>query len=1339
MLNDSTRDRVGFEEGNAPTPARIAVSDDQREIWLASQLSSDAAATYHESYVVQIEGVLDQALLASAIQEVVNRHDALRITFASDGSTQVIASRREQVLDVEELDARASEEDVEGRIRERILEPFDFETGPLFRSILFTQGPERFLLLLVVHHIIADGWSLAVLLDEVSTVYTEAQAGVTSSLKPALQYRDYVSWLTHDETKAQETAARDYWLEAFRNPLSVVELPSDHPRPAVKTFAAGHRRESLGEEFYAKVKRASQEYECTVFQLMLAGMMALLFRLTGQSDVVVGIPHAGQLSSGLGDLEGTDSLVGHCASLLPICARPRGEQTFGDLVREVKERLLEARNHQQFTYSKVSEQLKMSRDSSRVPLVSVSLNLVRVHHAKLGDLATQVTVPPKAFNFFDVTIDLLQGDRDLSLDAKYNSDLYEHSSVVRWLSQWRRVLEQALESSDQPLSQLTLLTERERGLMLEEWNATEREYLRDGVLHSLFERTADRDPSGTALVFGERSLTYLELEQRANRIAHQLREMGARPGRLVGVCLERSPDMVATLLAVLKSGAAYVPLDPAYPPDRIAYVLDNADATILVTQATVVSSLEKIPCQVLSLDDDAESIEGQPVSRPDPLAGPEELAYVIYTSGSTGRPKGVQIEHRAAVNFVQAMAERPGLGRDDVLLAVTTVSFDIAVLELFLPMYAGATVVLASRVTAHDPEALQHALRQHGVTVMQATPATWSMLIETGWTGSPGLRVLCGGEALSADLAEQLLPRCAELWNMYGPTETTVWSSCCKIEEPANIHIGTPIANTQLYILDDALQPRPIGAAGELMIGGDGVARGYLGQPTLTAQKFIASPFREGQPIYRTGDLAKFRDDGSIECLGRVDFQVKIRGLRVELGEIESVLTAQAGIEQAVAVAREDRPGDKRLVAYVRTAEGAPFGETELRQAVKATLPDYMVPTRVVALDAFPLTPNGKVDRQALPKPQNAAPQKNGEDERPRGEIEVGLERLLKTILQLPSVGRHDNFFDAGGHSLLAVKYFNEIHRAYGIRLPLSTLLRAGSIAELAAEIGNRRQSNHGPRSLVEIQSEGTKPTFFCVHGAGGNVLFYRDLSRTLGAEFPFYGLQSRGSDGSSEPLSSIEEMAKTYVKEVKTVQASGPYHLGGYCLGGLIAYEMARQLEDSDDEVALLALLDSYNLSRMEPVGTPRNLTEKAYFHLRNLLHAPYSTWRSYMAQKIRTARDGELSLIANSIFRRRRATEDSLQGRIHRLNVAAAMRYQPRPYRGVVTNLKPTRNYSAFPDPDMGWSGLALEGVTNINLDLNPHAMLAEPFVAQTAAALSRLLSTPERRLRVVDRRSA
>ena len=778
----------------------MPVTDDQREIWLASQLDFEASASYHLSDVIHADAVLDQAILESALQELVSRHDALRLTIDSDGITQVIDRRSREVLQVVAVEPDLGDKDLEGLLVERIVEPFDFEHGPLFRSILFKKGDRSSTLLLVAHHIVIDGWSFGVLLHELSRLYSEKHEGVASSLGPAMQYRDYVCWQSHDESRAKEASDKDYWLEVFRSPPTYLELPSDRPRPAVKTFRAG--REFVGPMFCGRLREASRHLNCTLFELMLSSLVTLLFRITGQSDVIVGVPHAGQVLSDLGDFDGAESLVGHCASLLPIRVRPRATQSFADLLLEVKQRLRESKDHQHCTFSKIAEHLKIERDPSRAPLVSVSLNLLHTNSIRFGDLDVHRAVLPRTSNFFDLTIDLVQSDRELCLDTKFNCDLYEGRSVERWLSHWKGVLEQAIESPSTPLSQLDLLSKEERHLIVERWNATARDYPQDDVLHGLFERSVGRGPERQALVVGDESLTFLELERRANRIAHRLRDTGVCSGQLVGVCLERTTDLVAALLGVLKSGAAYVPLDPTYPADRLAYVLQDAAAAVLVTDDRVASSLGRIPCRVLSLDGDAQQIEGGPPTRLEPLATGQDLAYVIYTSGSTGRPKGVQIEHAAVVNFVQAMADRPGLGSGDTLLAVTTASFDIAVLELFLPLYVGARIVLASTETTRDPDRLQHALSHYSVTAMQATPATWRMLVESGWKGTPGLKALCGGEAMTHDLAEGLLPRCAELWNMYGPTETTVWSTCHRVEDAACLHIGKPIANTQVYILD---------------------------------------------------------------------------------------------------------------------------------------------------------------------------------------------------------------------------------------------------------------------------------------------------------------------------------------------------------------------------------------------------------------------------------------------------------------------------------------------------------------------------------------------------------
>ena len=554
---------------------------------------------------------------------------------------------------------------------------------------------------------------------------------------------------------------------------------------------------------------------------------------------------------------------------------------------------------------------------------------------------------------------------------------------------------------------------------------------------------------------------------------------------------------------------------------------------------------------------------------------PDALAYVMYTSGSTGRPKGVQVYHRGVVNFLSTMAREPGFAPEDVLLSVTTLSFDISVLELFLPLMVGGRVVVASREDAVEGKQLMALLDRHRVTVMQATPATWRLLLAFGWDGTQGLKVLCGGEALSKDLADALLDRCDSLWNMYGPTETTVWSTTVRVESADQITIGRPIGNTTTHILDRALQPVPIGVPGELHIGGVGLAAGYRHQPALTADKFIADPFSEdaGARLYRTGDLARFRVTGEIEFLGRLDHQVKIRGFRIELGEIETVLGHHPQVHQVAVVVREDRPGDKRSVAYYVSASENDIAEAELRQRVKDALPDYMMPL-FLRLDAFPLTPNGKIDRRELPAPNQALPVvEQGAFLAPRDALERQLTNLWEMVLGRTPIGVTDNFFDIGGHSLLAAQLFARIDRELGANLPLATLFHAPTVRQLADLL---RQKDWKPSwaSLVPIQPAGSRKPLFCVHGAGGNVLLYRDLARHLGPDQPIYGLQSRGIDGGESYLTRFEDMAAHYINEIKTVQPEGPYNLAGYCLGGTLALEMAQQLEAKGEEVALPRVL---------------------------------------------------------------------------------------------------------------------------------------------------------------------
>ena len=808
--------------------------------------------------------------------------------------------------------------------------------------------------------------------------------------------------------------------------------------------------------------------------------------------------------------------------------------------------------------------------------------------------------------------------------------------------------------------------------------------------------------------FGK-ELSYGELERRANKLAHHLRTLGVAPEVLVGIAVSRSASMLVGLLGIMKAGGAYVPIDPSYPAERVAYMLQNAEAPVLVTEEALLDRLPSHDAHVVCIDRDWPAIEREPDTPPENRIEPENLAYVIYTSGSTGNPKGVEIPHRALVNFLWTMRERPGLENDDVLLAVTTLSFDIAGLELYLPLVVGARVVIAPETATANPAELARMIEAFGVTVMQATPTTWRMIVDAGWPGKPGLKALCGGEALPLALADALVDRQLQLWNMYGPTETTIWSTTTRITTRGKpITIGKPIANTTLHVLDDALQPVPIGAEGELHIGGHGVARGYRGRQDLTAERFLPDPFdtAPNARIYKTGDLVRYRADGEVEYIGRLDHQVKVRGFRIELGEIETVLSRHEAVRAAVAMAREDTPGDPRVVAYV-IPNGKAANSADLREHVARSLPPYMVPSAIVTLESFPLTPNGKIDRKALPEPTR---ERDAELAyvAPRTGLEQRLVKIWEHVLDITPIGVTDDFFELGVTSIVAAQLFARIEHELGHDLPLGAVFQAPTIERLAQllELG---EADRKWTSLVPMQPQGSKPPIFCVHGGAGTILHLQPLAKHLGTSQPFYGLQAQGLYGGAPPLLTVEEMARHYLSEMRSVQQQGPYYLAGYCFGTIVAFEIAQLLRREGEDVALLAMFNGPSPAWIKKWGwfanQPSHRTARA-------AAAPPPLSRS--AKVLRTLRSKErLShWLHYGVWKTKRSVQERFEGprarlslalgrplpewlREHyflRINFVAERAYDPQPYPGEILMFSGKGMYE---DLELGWGGLAERGI--------------------------------------------
>jgi len=1159
----------------------------QKELWVTALLEDDASRALNNPLVIRMRGCsLNIELLQKGLQTLVDRHDSLRTSFDDKEPTQRILSSLKfeaPVVDLESFSENDRETWLANELADEKKHVFDLAQAPLMRARILNLGGSEHLLLLNFHHLVTDGWSIGVVLDELKQLYNSWASAEPGDLDPAMQFAEYLPRRDSSSFRRLEHEARSYWMTQFKELPSPVELPSDHPRPAAKTFCAARETEWLGAELYQALRKTSTLQRTTQFAFLLASFKVLVHRLTLQQDIVIGVPAAGQIAPGLEGCAGGRQLAGHCVNFLPIRSQCRGAESFAEYLQVIRELALDAYEHQSFAYGSLVEALRIPRDRSRFPIVSLVFNLDQaISGFELSGMEVEVEALPREFVVFDLEMNLVDSGKDIRIECTYNRDLYDSATVRRWLGHWKTLLRSITDDPRQEIDRIAMLDERQRRQILLDWNDTQALYPNDRLVHELFEFQVKRRPEKVAIECGSKQLTYRALNEKANQIARRLRNLPVGPGDLVGVCVERSVEMVAAVLGVLKAGAAYVPLDPAYPRDRLEFILDDAAIKAVVWQARASQVLPKSKVVRVCLDFESEQLSRLSTANLKNLGSSEDLAYVIYTSGSTGKPKGVQVPHRAVTNFLSSMRTRPGIADTDTLLAVTTLSFDIAALELFLPLTAGAKVVVASRVAASDGRQLAKLLERSKVTMMQATPATWRLLLEAGWESPRGFNVLCGGEELPSDLAHQLLQQEARVWNLYGPTETTIWSTVGEVKRDDDaITIGRPIANTQIHILDAHLEPVPVGVVGELFIGGDGLSRGYLGRPELTRECFVADPFSpsSGKQLYRSGDLARYRADGRIEHLGRIDRQVKIRGFRIELGEIEATLLECGSVRQVVVMAREGEPSEKRLVAYF-TAGKRRLSINELKRFLKARLPRHMVPAMFVQLDTLPLNANGKIDYKALPAPEPLELAVDHDYRPPRNRLELQLTKIWEALLKVERVGVKDNFFDVGGHSLLAVRLLAQVNQATRRNLPLVSVFQAPTVEQMAKLVHEEGWTPPG-QSLVVVQPNGSRPPFFCVHGYAG----YSGLASHLGPDQPLYGL-IQGLDG-KKFYTRVEDLASHYLKDVRAVCPKGPYFLGGHSFGGLVAFEMARQLQRQGERVGLLVLMDSTPPRQADRVGS--------------------------------------------------------------------------------------------------------------------------------------------------------
>ncbi len=1332
--------------GGARREEALPLSFAQERLWLLDQMQPESAL-YNIPLALEIDGRLAVPALAGSLREIVSRHEALRTVFAAHEPLQRVRPATPvelPVIDLAGLPGAARDAVASALAGEEAVRPFDLQRGPLLRATLLALGSESHILLATMHHIASDGWSLDILVREMTSCYRALVLGEQPAL-PALpiQYPDFAQWQReHLSGESLERQAR-YWHERLRG-APELKLPLDRSRPAVPGNRGGVQSIELRREVNGLLRTLQREEGATAFMVLLAGFLSLLSRHGGRSDLSVGTPASGR------DRVELEGLIGFFVNTLVLRVSLAGDPTFREILGGVRETVLEAHAHQDLPFEKLQE-LAPDRGSGRAPLFQVMFDLQnRSREAlRLPGLAIRPLEVASTTAKFDLTLFMAEREGGLRGDLEYRSELFDGTTARRLLVHFERLLEAAVSAPHLCLSELPILSAAERLQLLREWNDTAA--LRPTVcVHELFEVQAAEAPDAVALVAGrngEEILTYGGLERRANRLAGRLRGLGVAPEVVVALHLARGLEMVTAVLAVLKAGGAYLPLDRTHPMERSRSLLAESRAAVLLGR-DLPATLATLPeLAVLDLADGGLPVDTPAAVRPASGARTGNLAYILYTSGSTGRPKGIMVSHGGVVSYLRWCLAAYEVAAGEGAPVHSPLGFDLTITSLFAPLVAGRPVVLLEEAAGIEP--LAEALaRSPGFSLVKLTPAHLEMLSRSLPAADvPGCarRLVVGGEALlwSGDL---------DLWrrqgtrvvNEYGPTETVVGCATYELPDPGvpgrpggvsgGVPIGRPIANARLHVLDEDLRLVPLGVAGELYVGGAGLARGYLGQPDRTAERFVPDPFSEvceaGGRLYRSGDRVRYLADGSLEFLGRTDHQVKLRGFRIEPAEIEAALVAAPGVREAVVILQGEGTECRRLVAYVAGEPEAALRTEDLRGVLQQRLPAYMVPAAFVILSSLPLTANGKVDRAALPMPDGGRRPASGVLLAPRDPLELALARVWEELLGLSPVGVRDDFFRLGGHSLLAVRLLAQIERLFARRLPLAQLMQNPTVEGLAARL---RQGGPLPEPVLVTLQEGSGRPLFLVHPVGGGVLCYADLVRRLGPGRPVYGLQRPEEEAGLDDT--LEAMAARYLAEIRSVQPHGPYRLGGWSMGGLVAFEMACQLTLLGEAVELLALLDPTpptsppagavgpdSRGRLladfaEDLGIPSR--EIAARLAETEFSARIEDEERLWPQLLAAAR--ELGLAAPDLgpewLRRRFA--------LFRANVAALEAYRPSPYAGSVLLLaaEPER----VGDPAEPW--LKLAGTIEVRRLAGSHyEIVREPQVGALAEQLDALISACE-----------
>ncbi len=1324
-------DRGGENRLNANNPivasstvGDLPLSSGQRRLWLLAQLE-DNSNVNNRCNVYRIRGPLDRNALERALGEIVARHAILRTTYQSpEGEPRQTISPPGAItfaqLDVsDEMQSHRMERAL-AAARKAVNRQFDLARDPMLLPLLVKLDAHDHALVLTIHHIASDGWSTGVLMRELGALYAKntnrhgADTNFTVIEPLPIQYCDFAAWQARSTESIGARESLEWWKDRLAGAPPLLALPSDRPRPSRQTFSGAAETFVIRKELGDRLKEIARGERATLFMILLAAFQTLIHRYTGTDDIVVGAFVAGR------SRVETEGLIGLFANTLAMRGDLAGDPTFRELLRKTRDSAFEVYAHQDLPFEMVVESINPQRNLSYSPIFQVTFQVRNypLEDTRLAGLEVEEIDFDPGISPFDLSFEVAEKAGRLSGKLIYNIDLFDRETISRMAGHLETLLGGIVDDPEAPISRLPMLTAAERHQLLVEWNDTRRDYPHECV-HRLFEAQADRTPEAVAIQFGDKQITYAELNERANQLARALVDAGVTPRSFVAICIDRSIGMLAGLLGILKAGAAYVPIDPGFPRERLDFMLEDSKTRVVATTTKLAEKFAASNVPVICIDEVLEAGIERDARNPQIPVTAEDDAYVLYTSGSTGKPKGVAISHRSFSNLLSAMRAEISFTSDDVFLAVTTISFDIAGLELFLPLICGGRVALADEF-ATDAGRLTEAIAATQPTVIQTAPAIWRSLVASGWRGDSKLRIISGGEALTRTLSEQLLDRVESVFNGYGPTETTIYSTVHRVERGIGpVPIGHPLANTQVYVLDGACQLLPVGVPGELYIGGDGVARAYLGRPELSAERFVANPFGRGDDarLYRTGDIVRRLRNGDVEYIGRADNQLKVQGIRIEPGEIEAALARHPQVQTAAVAGLIDASEVKSLVAFVEPKPGQLPAAAAMRAFLSESMPVYMIPKRFVLVDRIALTHNGKIDRAKLPSIDELPVQVTQEYTGPRDDIEDRLQAIWEEALEIRPIGIHQDFYEIGGHSLLAVKVLARIEREFNCRIPLAAMFPAPTIESIGARIARDTKERERPATEL-IQPLGSLPPLFVV----GHFPLFRRLALKLGTDRPLIGLSIPDEVRMRLPYS-LEQFAGIQAKAILDLNKGEPIFLIGFSAEGVLAYEIAHQLVAAGRKVGLVAMIDTTCPSQQRE---PRilQISRLAHIHLSairsgGLRRAPGEIGdilsRAALRLKFRAWRLADRLGITREPLVPKRPADLAMA------MILATRGYVAQQYWGRVLLFKQTANREGrFRSKDYGWGELVRDGLEVCEIPGDHLSLLVEPGVATVAAKL-------------------